>query len=294
MTDRYRFIANHASQFPVTIQCRVLEVGRSGFYAWRGRCPSAHTTRDQELGAQIRTVFVASRQTYGSPRIHAELHIDGVTVGRKRVARLMRQSGLVARQRRPSAIRTTDSNHQQPLASNVLDRQFTADAPNQRWMTDITYLATREGWLYLAVVLDLFARMVVGWAMRTSLDRELVLAALTDAIGRRQPAPGLLHHSDRGSQYASGDYQALLIAHGMIGSMSRKGNCWDNAPMESFFATLKAELEHQVFDTHAEARRAVFMYIEQFYNRQRRHSTLAYATPLATEQAWEAQSTTVG
>ena len=292
MTNRYQFIANHASQYPVTVLCRVLEVGRSGFYAWRARGPSAHTTRDRELGVQIQTVFVASRHTYGSPRIHAELAADGVTVGRTRGARLMRQSGLVARRRRPSAMRTTDSTHQQPIAANLLDRQFTADAPNERWVSDITYLATREGWLYLAVVLDLYARMVVGWAMRASLERELVVAALGDAVARRQPAAGVLHHSDRGSQYASADYQTLLTTNGMRCSMSRKGNCWDTAPMESFFATLKAELAHQIFATHADARSAVFAYIEQFYNRQRRHSTLAYATPLATEQAWAAQSTT--
>ena len=292
MTDRYRFITDHASQYPVTILCRVLEVGRSGFYAWRSRTPSAHAQRDTTLRGQIRTAFTASRQTYGSPRIHATLQVDGVRVGRKRVARLMCAAGLVARGRRSRAVRTTDSRHDQPIAPNVLDRQFTADAPNTRWVSDSTYLPTREGWLYLAVVLDLYARMVVGWAMRASLEREVVLAALGDAIGRRQPAPGLLHHSDRGSQYASGDYQHVLTTHGMTVSMSRKGNCWDNAPMESFFATLKTELAHQIFATHADARSAVFTYIEQLYNRQRRHSTLAYATPLATEQAWKAQSTT--
>ena len=230
--------------------------------------------------------------TFNSPRIHAELAADGVAVGRKRVARLMRDAGLVARHRRPRAIRTTDSCHDQPIAPNVLDRQFTADAPNQRWVSDITYLPTHEGWLYLAVVLDLYARMVVGWAMRTNLERELVLAALGDALARRQPATGMLHHSDRGSQYASADYQTLLTTHGIVCSMSRNGNCWDNAPMESFFATLKTELAHHVFATHTDARSAVFTYIEQLYNRQRRHSTLAYATPFATEQAWAAQSTT--
>ena len=292
MTDRYRFIADHASQYPVTILCRVLAVGRSGLYAWRTRRPSAHAVRDRELQTHIQTTFMASRQTYGSPRMHAALQAEDVRVGRKRVARLMREQGLVARQRRSNAIRTTDSRHNQPIAPNLLNRQFTADAPNQRWTTDITYLATREGWLYLAVVLDLFARMVVGWAMRPSLERELVLAALTDAVGRRRPAPGLLHHSDRGSQYASNDYQTLLTTNGMTSSMSRKGNGWDNAPMESFFATLKTELEHQMFASHADARQAVFSSIEVFYNRQRRHSTLAYATPLTTEQAWAAQATT--
>ena len=292
MTDRYRCIANHASQYPVTVLCRVLEVGRSGFYAWRTRTPSAHAQRDRVVRTQIQTAFTTSRQTYGSPRIHATLQADGIRVARKRVARLMRDAGLVARSRHPRAVGTTNSRHDQPIAPNVRNRQFTACAPNERWVSDITYLPTREGWLYLAVVLDLYARMVVGWAMRTRLDRELVLAALTDAIGRRRPAPGLLHHSDRGSQYASTDYQVLLTNNGIRCSMSRKGNGWDNAPMESFFATLKTELAHQVFATHAEARSAVFTYIEQFYNRQRRHSTLAYATPLATEQAWAAQSTT--
>jgi putative transposase len=285
MTKRYQFVADHASQYPVTVLCRVLEVCRSGFYAWRDRPASAHSERDDALTEQIEAVFTSSRQTYGSPRVHATLQAAGERVARKRVARLMRRARLVARSRRRRTGVTTDSRHAEPIAPNLLERQFQVEAPNRVWVADITYLPTREGFVYLAVVLDLFARRVVGWAMRSTLERELVLGALVDAIGRRQPASGLVHHSDRGSQYASTDYQALLKAAEMTASMSRKGNCWDNAVMESFFATLKTELSVTVFATPEVARSVVFDYIERFYNRQRCHSTLGYATPLAFEQA---------
>jgi putative transposase len=246
------------------------------------RSHSAREQHDQQLTAQIRTIFATSRRTYGSPRIHAELQAQGVRTARKRVARLMRLAQLQARPRRRS-VRTTDSRHSEPIAPNLLARTFVAEAPNQVWVCDITYLATREGWLYLAVVLDLFARRVVGWSMQPTLERSLVLAALEHALQRRQPAPGLLHHSDRGSQYASADYQALLAQAQMRSSMSRKGNCSSNAAMESFFATLKAELPTSVFDSHAAARSAVFDYIERFYNRVRLHSTLGYRSPMAYE-----------
>lgn len=291
MSARYQFVADHASQYPVTVRCQVLAVARSGFYAWKRRPASTHAQRDAALTHQIQAVFRTSRHTYGSPRVHAALRDAGVLVARKRVARLMRHARLVARSRRQRGVRTTNSRHAQPIAPNVLDRQFTVAAPNRAWVADITYLPTREGWLYLAVVLDLFARRVVGWALRPMLERELVAAALHDAIRRRQPAPGLVHHSDRGSQYASAEYQALLAQTKMMGSMRRTGNCWDNAVMESFFATRKAELPTTVFETHETARTAVFDYIERFYNRQRRHSTLNYATPLTAEQAWAAQPT---
>jgi putative transposase len=277
MTQKYQFVAAQASEYPVTMLCRVLGLARSGYYAWRKRPLSTRAHQDKQLGEQIQRIFTNSRQTYGSPRVHAELRKDR-PCGRKRVARLMRQANLVARPRRRS-FRTTDSRHAEPVAPNLLARDFTAPTPNRIWVTDITYLATREGWLYLAVVLDLYARRVVRWSMQDSLERALAIAALTDAIQRRQPPAGLLHHSDRGSQYASSDYQALLAKAQMTGSMSRKGNCWDNAVMESFFATLKAELPLSVFPSHAAARTTVFDYIERFYNRQRCHSSLGYRSP---------------
>ncbi|MEI7771300.1 MAG: IS3 family transposase, partial [Chloroflexales bacterium] len=239
--QKYQVVAAHAEAYPVRVLCRVLGLARSGFYAWQKRPLSAHAARDQELVRSIQTAFVASRQRYGSPRVHAELHAQGVRCARKRVARLMRQTLLVARQRR-RRVCTTDSRHDQPVAPNLLARDFHAVAPDRVWVADITYVPTREGWLYLAVVLDLFARRVVGWATGLTLERALVLRALGNAIARRRPGPGLLHHSDRGAQYASGDYQELLTSRGMLSSMSRKGNCWDNAVMESFFSTLKTEL----------------------------------------------------
>jgi putative transposase len=290
MNQKYQFVAAYASEYPITLLCRVLGLVRSGYYAWRQRSQSAHAQRDQQLTTQIQTIFTDSRRTYGSPRVHAELQTQGVRCARKRVARLMRHAQLCARARRHS-VRTTDSRHAQPVAPNLLARSFQAEAPNRVWVTDITYLPTREGWLYLAVVLDLFARRVVGWSMQPTLERGLVLTALDHALRRRQPAPGLLHHSDRGSQYASAEYQALLTQAQMQCSMSRKGNCWDNAAMESFFATLKTELPLTVFPSHAAARSAVFDYIERFYNRQRLHSTLGYRSPVAYERQHLEQAT---
>lgn len=289
--QKYEFVAAHANSYPVIVLCRVLGLARSGYYAWQ-RCPiSPRTRRDQALGAQIQTIFRRSRDTYGSPRVHAELRALGVRCARKRVARLMHAAHLVARPRHRT-VQTTDSRHTQPVAPNQLARRFTAAAPNQVWVADISYLATHEGWLYLAVVLDLYARRVVGWSMQTTLERSVVLAALEHAIQRRQPPPGLLHHSDRGSQYASADYRTALAQHHMTASMSRAGNCWDNAAMESFFATLKAELPLAVFSSHAAARSAVFEYIECFYNRQRRHSTLAYMSPVEYERQYQAAQST--
>lgn len=289
MTQKYQFVAAHAEEYPITVVCRVLGLARSGFYAWKRRALSAHARRDQLLTDHIQRCFEASRRTYGSPRVHAELRAQDVRCGRKRVARLMHQAKLVARKCRRRTPQTTDSRHGLGVAPNILDRQFAVEGPNQVWVTDITYLPTREGWLYLAIVLDLYARRVVGWSMQPTLERQLVLAALADAIGRRRPPAGVLHHSDRGSQYASAEYQARLAAAQMQPSMSRTGNCWDNAAMESFFATLKAELPQTVFASHAAARSAVFDYIERFYNRQRRHSTLDYQTPLAYELKFAAR-----
>ena len=286
---KFAFIAAEKAMFPVRILCRTLEVSRAGFYAWHTRPLAPRTVADQRLGVEIQAIHAESRQRYGSPRVHAELRHRGQRLGRKRVARLMRQHELCARRRRRFRV-TTDSKHDLPVASNVLARQFAVAAPDTAWVTDITYLWTQEGWLYLAVILDLFSRAVVGWAMSSQITRQLTLQALTMALGRRRPPPGLLHHSDRGSQYASGDYRRALKTHGMVCSMSRRGNCWDNAVAESFFATLKVELgvHDSAWPTRVHAQGDIFEYIEAFYNGQRRHSTLAYLSPLAFERQWAA------
>lgn len=279
MSDKYQFIATYASQYPVTVLCRVLRVARSGYYAWRDRPESRRDQANRQLEVQIRQVHAVSRRTYGSPRIHAELRAQGIRCSKKRVARVMRLAGIRAcRARRRRA--TTESRHALPIAANLLQRDFTAVAANTKWAADITYIETREGWLYLAVVLDLFSRRVVGWAMQPTLARELVLDALEMALQQRRPTEHLLHHSDRGSQYASSDYQARLASAGINRSMSRTGDCFDNAPVESFFGTLKTELVYQQsFATRTHARQAIFEYIEIFYNRQRRHSALRYLSP---------------
>jgi putative transposase len=284
---RYRFIRDQAPAYPVTVLCHVLQVPRSGYYAWRRAPESARTQADRPLLVAITAVHTDSRQTYGSPRVQAQLQQQGTACGRHRVARLMRTAGLTAQRHRPYRV-TTNARHALPVAANVLDRQFTPARPNQVWASDITYIPTREGWLYLAVVIDLHSRRVVGWALSPRIDRTLVCDALTAACRARRPAPGLLHHSDRGSPYASGDYQALLATHRMIPSMSRKGNCWDNAPLESFFHSLKGEwLNDQTFPTRAAARQAIFRYIAVWYNRHRLHSTLGYRSPEAFEQAYK-------
>jgi transposase InsO family protein len=281
---RFAFIAVEKAHFPVRLLCRVLEVSRAGFYAWQDRPPAPRTQADERLGLEIAAIHAESRQRYGSPRVHAELGARGHRTSRKRVARLMRQHGLAGRRRRRFRA-TTDSGHTFPVASNVLARQFAQPAPDLAWVTDITYIATGEGWLYLAVILDLCSRLVVGWAVSERISRELTLTALDMALLRRQPLAGLLHHSDRGSQYASGDYQAVLTDAGIICSMSRRGNCWDNAVAESFFATLKVELVHDAtWETRATARAELFEYIEVFYNGQRRHSSLGYLSPRAFER----------
>ena len=282
---KYQFIADHREEFEITVMCRVLAVSRSGYYAWRKRPTSPRKMADRALSQQIKQIHHQSRQTYGSPRIQAELAENGVNCGHKRIARLMRDEELFAKQSRKFKMSTTDSSHPYPTAPNLLDQDFTANRPNEKWLGDITYIPTAEGWLYLAVILDLYSRRIVGWAMRDSLERQLVIAALQMAIQMRQPPPGLLHHSDRGSQYASDDYQALLTQHQMCCSMSRKGNCYDNAPTESFFGTLKTELVHHCqYQTKAEAQTDIFEYIEVFYNRLRRHSALAYQSPVNFEK----------
>jgi putative transposase len=270
----------------VTVLCRALGVSRSGFYAAASRPVTTRVTQDEGLAVQIAAIHRASRHRYGSPRVHAELRAHGQCISRKRVARLMRRAGLAARRRRAFVI-TTHSRHTRPAAPNRLARQFTAPAPNRIWVTDITYLATAEGWLYLAVVLDLFSRRVVGWATSDRLGEGVALEALGMGLARRRPRPGLLHHSDRGSQYASAEYRAVLAARGMERSMSELGSCWDNAVAESFFATLKVEVNQVgAWPTRAAAHHAVFHYIELFYNAERRHSTLGYLSPAAFERQW--------
>jgi putative transposase len=289
---KFAFVAAEKATYPVRVLCRTLEVSRAGFYAWRTRPPAPRTQQDQRLGVEIQAIHAETRQRYGSPRVHAELRERGHRVGRKRVARLMRQRGLCARRRRRFRI-TTDSNHPLAVAPNVLARQFAVAAPDTAWVTDITYLWTQEGWLYLAVILDLFSRAIVGWALSAQMTRQLPLQALTMALGRRHPPQGLLHHSDRGSQYASADYRRALRVHGIVCSMSRRGNCWDNAAAESFFATLKVELAHDAaWATRGQARGEVFEYIEQFYNGQRRHSALGYLSPVTFERRFATESNT--
>ncbi|XSF12109.1 IS3 family transposase [Myxococcus faecalis] len=281
---KFELIEAQKAHFPIELMCQQLGVARSGYYAWQKRPESERQKANRALAAEVAAVHQKSRGTYGSPRVHAELRAAGRYVSRKRVARLMCQQGLAARKKR-RFVCTTDSRHCQPVAPNVLARNFSADQPNCTWVTDITYVWTRQGWLFLAVVLDLFSRRVVGWAMSEFIDRHLVLGALDMALKGRQPPRGLLHHSDRGSQYASEDYQQALASRGIECSMSRKGNCWDNAVAESFFSTLKMELVHDAdFATRDQARSALFEYIEVFYNRQRRHSSLGYVSPVEYER----------
>jgi putative transposase len=264
--------------------CQVLEVSPSGYFAWRSRPASPRQREDLVLLAHIRSAFARSNATYGSPRLTRELQDEGLEVGRRRTARLMRENGLRARQKRRFK-RTTDSHHAFPVAPNLLEQDFWAERPNQKWAADISYVWTSEGWLYLAVVLDLFARRVVGWAVRDRLHQELALEALRKALAIRRPSAGLIHHADRGSQYCSTAYQAELKKHGIRISMSGKGNCFDNAVVETFFKSLKSELVWRtVFHTRAEAKQAIGCYIDGFYNPVRRHSTLDYVSPVQFER----------
>ena len=277
MIERYK------EQYPIRMMCRVLEVAPSAYYAYRTRPKCQRELEDQILLKQIQLVHASYRRAYGSPRMTRELRSRGHQCGRHRVARLMARNELWARKRKRFRV-TTDSKHAQPIAPNLLDRQFTVAKPNQVWVSDITYIWTREGWLYLAITLDLFARTVVGWAMSKTVDCELALGALRMAIERRRPPAGLIHHSDRGSTYAAAAFQAELARHGMICSMSRKGNCWDNAVAESFFSGLKLEwLREDIPATRREARADVFEFIEMFYNRRRLHSAIGYRTPAEVE-----------
>jgi len=278
---KFRFIEEHLSpQFPVEVCCEVLEVGRSGYYAWRDRPASATARRRGELAEKVKAVHQQNRGVYGSPRVFQALKAGGEHVCENTVAKVMREQGIRAKSKKKFVPRTTDSRHGQPLARNVLDRQFQAELPDRKWAADITYVPTDEGWLYLAGVIDLCSRKVVGWSMAEHMRTDLVSDALTMALARRSPGEGLLHHSDRGVQYASEDYQHLLQSHGIECSMSGKGDCWDNAVMESFWGTLKTELvNHEHYETREQARASIFEYIEVFYNRQRLHSSIGYLSP---------------
>jgi len=281
---KFAFVRDHQGEFPVELMCAVLGVSRSGYYAWRDRPPSPAAARRGRLVEQIRAVHAEARSVYGSPRVHRELQARGIACCENTVAKLMRAHDIRSVARRRFVARTTDSRHDRPVADNVLAREFYPDKPDTAWAADITYIPTAEGWLYLAAVIDLCSRKVVGWATADHLRAELPLVALRMALAHRRPAEGLLHHSDRGSQYASDAYQAVLAGHGIEPSMSRAGDCWDNAVVESFFSTLKRELVHQErYADHEEARRSLFEYIEVFYNRQRRHSTLGYRSPAEFE-----------
>jgi len=277
---RYSFIARHQDQWPVSVQCEVLKVTRSGYYAWKKRVPGPRARRREELTHRIQEVHEKARRTYGSPRIHRELVAQGIVCNCKTVARCMRAAGIRPKTVKRFRVSTTDSNHAHPVAENIVNRDFQAEGPRQKWLADITYVPTREGWLYLAVVEDLYSRKIVGWSMSERIDSRLVVNALQMAIEREGPAAELIVHSDRGVQYACDHYQRLLRHHGVTCSMSRKGNCWDNAPMESFMATLKKELvHHEDYLTREQARHSLFEYIEVFYNRIRRHSAIGYLTP---------------
>jgi transposase InsO family protein len=286
---RFRFIAVERAHHTVTILCRCLQVTPSGFYAWRRRPESQHARDDRRLKVLVRASFEENKHRYGSPRVHEDLLEQQERVSRKRVVRLMQEEGLKARVRKRYKL-TTMSDHDQPIAANLLDRQFEAEAPNQRWVGDTTeFVIGTSGKLYLAVILDLFSRFVVGWAVSAVNDRHLTIKALAMALKRRCPAIGLLHHSDQGSTYASEDYQDILDARGIVCSMSRRGNCYDNAVMESFFSTVKSELGDQ-FASHGDAKMELFDYIEVFYNQRRRHSTLGQISPAAFERRAVAQA----
>jgi putative transposase len=281
---RFRFIEDQRADYPVRIMCGALNVSPAGYYAWRSRLESPRTAANRDLLDHIRRVHRDTRGRYGSPRIHVELKAQGRGVSRGRVERLMRRHGIRAIMARPRRVRTTDSRHDLPIAPNLLNRNFSAAAPNRVWLTDITYVETDQGWLYLAAVMDLYSRRIIGWAMDDHLRTELPLAALNMAISTRRPGPNLIHHSDRGVQYASADYRTALQSASMQASMSRRADCWDNAPMESFFHTLKTEqVYHQHYATRSQAKSDIFAYIEGFYNRTRRHSSIGYKTPIEIE-----------
>jgi putative transposase len=283
----YQIIAEHENAYAVATMCRALEVSVSGYYAWRERKPSQHEQRDAELLTHIRQIYEQGRGMYGSPRVHGKMQERKIPCSRKRVARLMRENGLFSRRKVRYRARTTDSNHKRPIAPNLLKRDFSATAPNQKWVGDIVGIWTREGWLYLAALLDTYSRRIIGWAMSALRDEALVTDALRMALAYRELTTDLIHHTDRGSQFTADDYLALLAQHGISVSMSGKGDPYDNAMIESFFSTLRAECtEQQLFDTRAQARVVLFDFIEVFYNRQRIHSALGYLCPVCFEEEY--------
>ncbi|MFC6619156.1 IS3 family transposase [Deinococcus radiophilus] len=281
---------DHQGEFPIALMCRVLEVSVSGYYAWRTRPQSRRSLEDEVLTEKIKYFHERSHRTYGTIRLKEDLAGEGFQVSRHRIGRLMREANLEVRYKKPTR-KTTNSNHAHPVAENLLDRDFTATAPNQKWVTDITYIPCTDGWLYLATVMDLFSRRIVGWAMESHLEATLVMSALNMAFESRGPVGGVLHHSDRGSQYASEAYRQALERLGAVQRMSRKGDCWDNAVQESFFSTLKLELDlRKARGTRAQTKTEVFEWIEVFYNRIRRHSALGYQSPVAFEEAFYART----
>ena len=286
---RFAFIEQSKQQWPVHMMCRVMQVSRSGFYAFASHVPGVHEQRRHALLPKIQKVHVESRHTYGSPRIHQALKQSGEAVGQNTVAKLMKEHGIHGKTRKKRIPRTTDSQHGNPVADNVLNRDFTSTQPNKKWASDITYIQTDEGWLYLAAVIDLCSRKIVGWATADHMKADLVVEATKNALISRRPRKGLLYHSDRGSQYVSGDFQSLLKANQIDLSMSRKGDCWDNAVAESFWGSLKSDLQDEPMPTHEQAHDTLFEYIEVFYNRQRLHSSLGYLSPAAFEQKLEHQ-----
>jgi len=290
---RYICIDRRRSQYPVSMMCRVLKVSRSGYYSWRVRPESERSKTDREVTQAIERLHEASKGTYGSPRITADLRDEGHRHGKHKVARLMRLAGLKGCPKRRFRV-TTQRDPSHPVADNLLDQDFTAEAPNQRWASDITYIATNQGWLYLAVIMDLYSRRIVGWSMSRWINRHLVIDALNMAIGARRPGAELIHHSDRGSQYTSDDFRDELLKHGIECSMSGRGNCYDNAVVESFFGLLKREWVNRVhYRTREEARADVFEYIECFYNRKRRHGYLGNISPAEFEKRTSGQYETV-
>lgn len=281
---KYKFIRDNESKYPVSVMSKVLGVSRKSYYDWQSRSESKRYRENRRILEEIKGIHTGRKRSYGSPRVHEELLDRGFSCSRKRVARLMREEQIAAKRKRKFKP-TTDSKHNYPIAANLLDRNFEVLLPDMVWVSDLTYVATYEGWLYLATVMDLYSRRIVGWSMDKRMTKDLVIDALDMAVRARCPAPGLLHHSDRGSQYASYKYQDKLKKHGMVCSMSRKGNCWDNAVMESFYRSLKVESVYsKKYKTRKEAKRDIFTYIEMFYNRVRRHSYLGYKSPCDFER----------
>ncbi|MEN6386722.1 MAG: IS3 family transposase [Phycisphaerales bacterium] len=283
---KYAWIREHHKAFSVAILCDVLEVCSSGYYAWLHRKPAVGTSRTQQMLQAVTVSYLQSHRVYGYRKVYKDLRELSIAGCSETVRRVMKRLGFSAQIKRNYVV-TTDSDHSFAVADNLLDRDFTATAPNQKWVADITYIPTQEGWLFLAAVLDLFGRRIVGWAMSQWINEALVSSALQMALQHRRPQPGLLHHSDRGSQYASDGYQDILDQVGMVCSMSRKGNCWDNAVMERFFGSLKREwIKDKIYRTREDAKKDLFKYIEWFYNTQRRHAALDYQTPAAVEELY--------